>query len=218
MRDLKGAALLTAAVTLLAGAAQAQSCAGYSSMATSRMNVGANAWFPDGATRFGAHLNMKNGANRFLGFSLGATSHDAIGPGGSSETSTNFGAMAGIELKATAVTGLEWCPMANVSYQMGPGDDVNFLNVGGGVGLSKSMGSASGFEMVPFGKVGFLWSRSSVTIGSTTTSSSDTALDFGVGLGFRLSSGIQLSPQVRKTTFTGSEAEFGLTLSIPIGG
>jgi hypothetical protein len=208
MRVIKGLVIVGAMATF-AGAAHAQSCAGFASLEKARANVGGNAWFADGVTSYGAQLNLgrKAGtARQFLSLGAGMNSYDAI-----DESSTQLSAGVGLEM--TTASKIDWCPMLSLGYEMGPGDDVTGLNLGASVGVSKAMGEMGGFGLVPFGSVGFV--RASQKVAGT--SASDNAITFGIGLGLRMGDSFQLSPQFSKTTFTGDDGMFGLTLSIPFG-
>jgi hypothetical protein len=194
------------ATALIPAVSYAQSCTGFTTFSQGRMNVAGYATFRDGATGYGAQLNMRHGTSHFLSLSAGATSYDAP----IDETSTDLAAGLGMERKSAS--GFEWCPMVKVGYTMGPGDP-NTLSIAPGLGLAQSLGEMGGFELVPYGTASLIWARTSVS----GASNSDTEFGFGLGLGLRLGSGIQFTPSFSKTTATGDDGFFGVNVSIPFG-
>jgi hypothetical protein len=209
MRALKAVAVL-GLVAAVATTARAQSCMGKSSLDNAKMNFGASAWFPDGSTQFGGEFNMRHvgfGQNHFINLSVDHESTD----GPPSSSANQFGAGLGIELKAA--NKIEWCPNIGFSYWKPDVDDVSSTNLSIGAGITRSFGNMGGLEMLPFGSLA--WNRTTAKVADNSTS--DNTWTYGGGLGFRLGSGIQFSPQIMKSSVDGSDAVFGVSLTIPIG-
>jgi hypothetical protein len=200
---------LAAAGVLITGAAQAQTCRGYSSLDTKHMNAAAKAFFGNDASLFGAQLNMRHvgfGQNHFVGLGIATESFD----GGGSALVLNGD--LGIEFKTAS--DLEWCPMAGIDFSKFDGEKNHDIDLNIGLGVGKAVGNTSGsVQFVPFGHVSFVharYTRSGFT-------GSDNAFDFGAGVGLRFNNGMQISPQVSKSTFDGTDPVFGATVSFPFG-
>jgi hypothetical protein len=209
MRALKAVAVL-GMIAAVASTADAQSCMGKSSLDNAKMNIGASGWFPDGSTTFGGEFNMRHtafGQNHFLNLNVNHSSTD----GPPSASANDFGVGLGMELKAASK--IEWCPMVSFSYYKPDVDDQHGTNLGIGAGITRSMGMMGGLEMLPFGMLS--WNRATATVGDV--SASDNSWIYGAGLGFRLGSGIQFSPQINKSSVDGSDAVVGVVLTIPLG-
>ncbi len=214
MRVVQPMVLLSAALGFAAVSAQAQTCRGFSSLEKSHMNVGANAWFPSGSTPYGAQLNMRHdgmGWEHIISVAVGSTAYSGSG----ASSSFDFGGAVGFEKKTKS--GLEWCPEVMAGYTTNAGGikDLHDFDFGGGIGVGQDVGKVAGFDIVPFGKVSFVHTTFG---GDGIDSENGHHFDYDAGLGFRLASGIQLSPQIDKTTVNRSDVVFGLTVSIPFGG
>ncbi len=198
---------------VIAGAANAQTCTGRSSLDARSMNVTGAAWFSDGSSAFGGDWNMRHvgwGQNHFVSLGVTTASFDGV-----DDSQLQFHGALGLEKKISS--GLEWCPMVMVGYNKGPGDGLSGLDLGAGVGLGKAIKGGGNMEWVPFGNIGFVHSKTTVDVAGTDVSASDNGAQFGAGIGLRFANGMQISPQFSKTTFTGSKVVFGATVSFPFG-
>jgi hypothetical protein len=199
---------LIAAGAVIAGSAQAQTCNGFSSLQSHKMNIAATAWFADGASEFGGQFNTSV-SSLFLG--LGVSSFKADG---ADESLMRFHGNLGLE--KTTSGGLSWCPLALVRYASK--DDVTSMDLGVKLGVAKEMAGSS-MKFVPFGSIGLV--RFSQSIDNCPVSAlcefDDTNFEFGVGVGFRFNNGMQISPQLMKSSAEESDVIFGATVSFPFG-
>lgn len=193
---LLGVAVIGAVV---AGSAQAQTCNGLSSLKTHKMNIGANAWFADGATSFGGQFNTAL-SSLFLGVGAGITTYDADG----SDNTTNINANLGWEKESGKFA---ICPQAVFGYDK-TGDFDAVKDIGGKVGLAYDLGGSS-MKLIPFGSLGIFK--------TLDCDGCDNTMIFGAGLGIRFNNGMQISPQFEKSDVDGSKAVFGATVSFPFG-
>jgi hypothetical protein len=192
---------VAAVIALSASTVQAQSCLGFASLGAGRMNINGVAQFSDGANSYGARLNMAHGSNHFIGLNAGVTTHDV------GDSDKDVGVSLGWDKKSDDVM---WCPEVGASYAMG-GNDVNAFGLMGRVGIAREW-TASSMTWVPFAWGGVMWNKP-----DCDGCDGDTNGVFGGGIGVRMSNGVQVSPQLSKSTATGSDVVFGATISIPFG-
>jgi hypothetical protein len=201
MRAVSRLVGVVAVSAVMAGTAGAQGCLGFSSLATHKMNIGANAWFGDGFTQFGGQFHTAL-SSLYLGLGAGITTFDFEG----AENNTNFEAKLGIEKTSGKIA---WCPQAEFGYSKNGAEGAEASKmIGGRLGVGYEAGGTS-MKFIPFGNLG---------VGKfLDCDGCDTNIDFGAGLGIRFNNGMQISPQFRKNTQEGSEMVFGATVSFPFG-
>jgi hypothetical protein len=194
---------------VVAASAQAQTCNGFSSLQTHKMNIGANAWFADGATSFGGQLNTAL-SSLFLGVGAGITTYDIDG----ADNDMNLDARLGFEKMSGKIS---WCPQAEFGYSKNGAEGAEAVkSFGGRFGLAYEAGGSS-MRFIPFGNVGLSKGLDVCDGVPDEFECDDTDVDFGAGLGIRFNNGMQLSPQFQKSTTEGSKAVFGVTVSFPFG-
>lgn len=212
---------LVAATALIAGAANAQTCLGYSSLDAAHMNltgaVGFMASPSQNGTSFNAELNNRFqawGHKDFFGVQIGTNSYDAP----VNRSSTHIAGSIGVENRTPGQ--VEWCPAASIGYESGPGPDLSSWQIGAGIGIAKPMSSNGTFALVPFGSLGLSHVRVSLDncVGGLSCNSSQTAGVFTAGLGFRFNNGAQISPDLTFTTFDNSDPMFAVGVTFPLGG
>jgi hypothetical protein len=189
---------------IMAGSAGAQTCTGFSSLQTHKMNIGANAWFHDGATEFGGQFHTAL-SSLYLGVNAGIVMFDDI-LGIEIDNATKIGAQLGLEKMSGKIS---WCPQAEFGYSK-QGDADASKTIGGRFGLGYEAGGSS-MKFIPFGHVGL------TMLLDAPEGADDNDVDFGAGLGIRFNNGMQISPQFKKSTTEGSKAVFGATVSFPFG-
>ena len=186
---------------VLAGSANAQTCLGFSSLKTHKMNIGANAWFADGATSFGGQFNTAL-SSLFLGVGAGITTYDAEGY----DSDMNLDARLGFEKESGK---LSWCPSAEFGYSKNGAEGAEAAKaIGGRFGLAYEAGGSS-MKFIPFGHIGI--------DKLLDCDGCDTDTNFGAGLGIRFNNGMQISPQFTKSTADGADMVFGVSVSFPFG-
>jgi hypothetical protein len=191
---------------VVAGSAGAQTCTGYSSLASHKMNIGGNAWFADGATSFGGRLGAAV-SSLFLGVGAGVTMYDDVA-GFEFENDMNLDVELGLEKTSGKIS---WCPQAEFGYSKNGADGAEASKtIGGRFGLAYEAGGSS-MKFLPFGHIGL------GMLLDAPEGADDTDIDFGAGLGIRFNNGMQISPQFKKSTTEGSKAVFGVTVTFPFG-
>jgi len=191
---------------VVAGSAGAQTCNGLSSLKTHKMNIGANAWFYDGATSFGGQFNTAL-SSLFLGVGAGITMYDDIGTV-SIDNTTNIDVRLGLEKESGKIS---WCPQAEFGYDKSSADGAEAQKtIGGRLGLAYEAGGSS-MKFIPFGNIGFDKLLDACDL------CDDSDVNFGAGLGIRFNNGMQISPQFMKSTADGSSVVWGATVSFPFG-
>jgi hypothetical protein len=170
------------------------------------MNIGANAWFADGATSFGGQFNTAL-SSLFLGLGAGITTFDLDG----SDNATNFSANLGLEKMSGKIS---WCPQAEFGYsKVG---DFSSKEIGGKLGLGYEAGGSS-MKFIPFGNIGYFHGLDLCDGVPDSVECDSNEVRFGAGLGIRFNNGMQISPQFQKSGREGSEAVYGVTVSFPFG-
>jgi hypothetical protein len=195
---------------LVAGSAEAQGCFGFSSLQTHKMNIGANAWFADGATSFGGQFHTAL-SSLYLGVGAGITTFDVDG----SDNNTDFNAELGLEKASGKIM---WCPQAEFGMSKSGAEGAEWgKTIGGRFGLGYEAGGSS-MKFIPFGNIGLSkFLDSGCDDAPAGFDCDDTDVDFGAGLGIRFNNGMQISPQFQKSTTDGAKAVFGVTVSFPFG-
>jgi hypothetical protein len=200
---------LVAVGAFVASVAGGQTCLGYSSFAAGKMNITGAAHFENHATSYGAELNMTHmgmGQHHIIGVWVNENTYESVG-GVTPDNTTSFGAMLGWEMKNSM--GWEWCPAINVGYTT----TIKQLDAGGMIGIGKDMRSMGGFSLAPFLMGGFDYRHM-----DCTGCDNKTAGEYGIGVGVRMTSGIQITPSVTKTTFDNDKAVFHAAITFPFGG
>jgi hypothetical protein len=215
MRGISRLVGVAFAGALVAGAAEAQTCAGFSSLQSHKMNLSANAWFagdeaPMGkGTSFGADFNTAL-SSLFLGVSGGIFMPDFE----EAENTTLVSARLGLEKMSGKIS---WCPMAVFGLAKPGGEDADsFKEIGGRLGIAYEAGGTS-MKFIPFASLGYFHGMDLCPEGSPDECEAN---DFriGAGLGIRFNNGMQISPQFTKSNREfGDAMVFGATVTFPFG-
>jgi len=194
---------------VVAGTAAAQTCNGFSSLQTHKMNIGANAWFYDGATSFGGQFNTAL-SSLFLGVGAGILMPD----GEDADNVTQIHANLGLEKMSGKIS---WCPQTEFGYDKSSADGAEASKtVGARLGLAYEAGGSS-MKFIPFGNIGFDKGLDLCDGVPDSFECDDTDVNFGGGLGIRFNNGMQISPQFMKSTTEGAKVVWGATVSFPFG-
>jgi hypothetical protein len=215
MRRLLPLILPIVAGALLASAASAQSCVGLPSFDGKPLHVNVAAEFPDSAKAYGLGLGLgrPNGIYGNAGLLLNTFEW-------TEENATIGFVDVGFQIP---VGPLQLCPIAGVSYAVGPNDealwdDITSWQVAGGaaLGLPLRTGFAS---VIPNVAVRYVHDETTVEvieIGSATETFDGTVLDLGVAL--VLGDRISVQP-IAHIPMSGEEEEvsFGVFAALAIG-
>jgi len=202
-----------AAGAFVTGTAQAQTCLGYSSLASGRMNISGAAHFFDGATSYSAQVNMGvmgHGHSHLVSLFAQENTYDDITVGGVTVRTDNnltFGGGLGVQVRSSR--GLEWCPQVGVDYMTG---DSRVLGLQGVLGMGRALAPMGAVSLVPY-----LWGGVRYQKPDCDNCGDETSAVYGAGLGFRLTAGQQATPSISRTSQAGAKTVFHVALTFPIG-
>jgi hypothetical protein len=206
MRDVIRLSGLMLTGVLSMQVANAQTCAGLTSLEHARMNVAGTARFSAGSSSFGARLTRRgsfHGPRPFLAVGIASTSYEDI-----DDRALGFSGTLGFD----AGSRIEWCPLAGVTYEKGPGADTHTFDLRAGVAVANAAGS-----FAPFARADYVHRKLTTEVIGATVSGSDDLIEFSGGIGVRFRNGMQITPQIMKSSQKDSDLFVGAMVSVAFG-
>jgi outer membrane protein with beta-barrel domain len=178
----------------------AQTCQGLASFSTGKMQVAANAQFPEGAKIWAGSVSYGMPSGAFVGADVSNTSINDDGG-----SSLGFGAHAGYQMKLGRTGKVNLCPVARFALGMGPDDEAANLNSSStdlhfGFALGTEMGASQQMRILPTAGLGLQYSKAKEEItsgpGAGTTELSETYALARLGVGLVVNQQISIRPTV----------------------
>jgi hypothetical protein len=193
MRTALIAAAVVSATTLASEPAEAQLCAGAPSFRTAPYQAGVDTVFTSGIQGFGGHF-AAGGETLFGGGGAGFVNYSYL-----DSSAVEVSGFAGADLAASSAERVFVCPLAQVSFGVGPdirSVDVSTFTVeaGGAVGVIALRTDA--LAIIPTFIVTGAYNRVSFEAGGNDVSESDGAGVASVGVGFLLNQNVSITPSV----------------------
>lgn len=180
-------------VFLAASTAEAQLCAGATPFTQNPYQLGVGAAFRDGAQGVGGHF-AAGGSSLFGGVDLSVVNFSDV-----DSTQTNIGVFAGSELNVEQDTRVFICPLAAITFGVGP--DIGPVSIssitlrgGGQVGIVAS--DSNDMMIVPTFGLAAAWQRVSAEVGDVDSDASDTFGVANLGVGFIFDRRIGITPGI----------------------
>lgn len=177
----------------MAGAAEAQFCAGAPSFRDGPMQVGFGASFGDGVRGVGGTF-AGGGESIFGGIGLSVINFTAI-----DELATTVSAFGGAELQADDAGRVFLCPVAAAGFGAGPDIgpiDVSTVSLRGGGSLGVIASDQSGLMVIPHFGLFAVYSRVTADFGEDDESIGDTSGLATVGVGFVFNRNVGIIPSL----------------------
>jgi hypothetical protein len=208
--------IVTALVAGVAATADAQLCTGNAPFSAGRMRIGVGAEFPEGAKAYGGGLTWGHNSGLYLGGTV-----SRIDVNSSTESAMDYQANAGYEMSFDAAPKLRFCPTGHFGMSRGP-DIGNTENSSTHYGLGGAVGGvlSASENMAIIPSLGLSWVNYSdkTTVGTTSTTVTDSWMEATLGAGFVFNRAVTFSPMVRiPLNQDGAESSFGFALSYNFG-
>lgn len=200
----------------VAGAAEAQLCAGAPSFRDGPMQVGLGASFTDGARGVGGSFAY-GGGSLFAGAGVSVLNFTEI-----DSLSTSITASAGADLQADDDGRVFVCPEGAVGFGVGPDlgpVDVSTASVRGGGNVGIVASNTPGLRVIPTFGLFAIYSNVTSEFGSIEESASDTSglANLGVGFVFNRNVGVLPLLSIPFSTVGGSDVVFTLQFTFNFG-
>jgi hypothetical protein len=219
------AALLAIALAIVPSLAHSQLCMGSPSFREGRYRISGTSAFNEAAQSFTGAFAV-GGRGLFGEAGVGTVRFDGIA-GAGLDISASAGSQFALGRRGT----VQVCPIAGVSYLMGPNDiDVNGdgtavldlaeTDVSFGVAVGALASRSGDLQVIPTASIAFANATLKVTdqVSNTSNSDSETFGIVGVGLGFTFSKTIGLHAGVSVPLgLEGAKPSYGLSISINFG-
>jgi hypothetical protein len=188
-----------ALLAIVRSPAVAQTCQGLASFSTGKVQVAAEAQFPEGAKVWGGSFTYGMPSGFYAGADLSNTSIN--NDGGSS---LGIGAHAGYQMKLGRTGKLNLCPVARFALGMGPDDDAAQINSSStdmhfGFALGTDMGQNPRMRIIPTAGLGLQYSKLKVEDtgpGGSTVEGSETYGLARLGVGLVVNQQISIRPTI----------------------
>ena len=185
-----------ASLVLVGRTASAQACQGDLAFAGSAHLAG-GLGMSDGATSFGAGMNVGHPQGLYGGGQLGLINYDNL-----DGNSWTVGGGLGYAMPLQKGSKWQLCPGGSLNMGFGPSIDagaagtvkMSMQTVNAGASIGTSMPLSQSFTLIPFGAASLAYTRVSASSQGVSASQSKTYLALGVGAGFQFSPSFVVRP------------------------
>jgi len=188
--------LVAALMVVAASSANAQLCAGAAPYTTGRMQVGGSMMTSDDYSSYGIGLNLGTARSFWGGAHIGNNDYDFV-----DESGMVIGASGGYQMRP-ARAGFQICPVAALSFGMGPDDiagsgtDMSARQLSAGAIIGMVAHRGTNFQIIPSGGLSIVNYKISLEGPGGSGDESDTFFQLDLGAGFVLNSVWTLRPML----------------------